>query len=95
MARSPLDEWPPLPAADAEGFRPAKEAVAAVIARTLIRRRVELGLEQTQLAKLAGVRVETISRLESGKHKPRRETIQRLEAALDLAAKAKRKKRSA
>ena len=70
----PLDEWPPLPPADAEGFRPAKEAMAAVMARTLIRRRVELGLAQNQLGEAGRLlRVETISRLESGKHKPRRE----------------------
>lgn len=91
----PLDTWPALPPADAEGFRPAKEAVAAVMARTLIRRRVALGLEQKQLARLAGVRVETISRLESGRHKPRRETVQRLESALHRAAGLSRRRRSA
>jgi transcriptional regulator with XRE-family HTH domain len=54
----------------------------ASIARTLIRRRIEAGLTQKALAKRAGVRLETISRLESAKHRPTRETILRLDKAL-------------
>jgi transcriptional regulator with XRE-family HTH domain len=33
------------------------------------------------LAKLAGIRQETLSRLESGKHKPNVRTVERIEAA--------------
>ena len=42
----------------------------------------ELGLTQAQLAKLAGIRQETLSRLESGKHKPNVRTVERIDAAL-------------
>lgn len=42
----------------------------------------ELGLTQTELAKLAGIRQETLSRLEFGKHKPNVRTVERIEAAL-------------
>ena len=52
------------------------------IARDIIRQRRELGLTQAQLAKLAGIRQETLSRLESGKHKPNVRTIERIESAL-------------
>jgi predicted transcriptional regulator len=59
----------------------------ASIARTLIRRRIEAGLTQKALAKLADVRLETISRLEAGKQTPTRETIARLDRALKSAEK--------
>jgi DNA-binding XRE family transcriptional regulator len=72
------------------GERPAKAAIQAVMARSLIRRRTEAGLEQKQLAKLAGVRAETISRIESGRYRPQRETMERLERALAGLAKATR-----
>src|SRR5205809_997794 len=61
-------ELPPLPEADEEGNRPALEYIRASIARDIIRERNTLRLTQQDLAKLAGVRHETICRLESGKH---------------------------
>lgn len=61
----------------------------ASIAREIIRDRRALGLTQAQLAKLAGIRQETLSRLESGKHKPNVRTVERIEAVL----KRKRGKR--
>jgi DNA-binding XRE family transcriptional regulator len=77
---------PKLPPKDARGERPAKLAVQAVIARSLIRRRTEAGLDQKRLAALAGVRAETISRIESGRYRPRRETLLRIEQAIASAA---------
>lgn len=57
----------------------------AAIARKLISRRIKAGLTQKALAKKAGVRLETICRLEGGKHSPTRETIARIDAALRKA----------
>ncbi|MGD0767124.1 MAG: helix-turn-helix transcriptional regulator [Tepidisphaeraceae bacterium] len=78
--------WPKLPPSDARGERPAKSAVLAMIARSLIRRRTEAGLDQKRLAALAGVRAETISRIESGRYRPRRETMHRIDQAIASAA---------
>jgi DNA-binding XRE family transcriptional regulator len=74
--------FPPLPPEDHHGNSDALKFMDATIARTLIRRRIEAGLTQKALAKLAGVRLETISRVEAGKHKPTRETVARLDRAL-------------
>ena len=80
---------PPVPAADADGFRPATETADALIARKIISRRIRAGLTQAELARRAGVRMETISRLESAKHIPRRETIIRIDTALKAAERKK------
>ena len=88
LAEQTLPAYPP---ADAEGNRPALETVTVSIARTIIRRRKEAGLSQQELADLAGVRQETICRLESGKHSPTVRTVERIEQALEKAIKAKRR----
>ena len=80
--------FPALPPVDAKGRSDALAFMDATIARTLIRLRIEAGLTQRALAKLAGVRLETISRLEAGKHAPTRETVARLEKALQKALKS-------
>lgn len=77
---------PKLPPRDARGERPAKSAVQAVIAHSLIRRRTEAGLDQKHLAVLAGVRAETISRIESGRYRPRPETMLRIDQAIATTA---------
>ena len=79
-----------LPAKDACGERPAKAAIQAVIARSLICRRTAAGLEQKQLAAMAGVRAETISRIESGRYRPQHATMERLNRALAEAVGSKR-----
>ena len=73
---------PELPPADAQGYRPAVPALRTAMARKLIRRRIAAGLSQQQLAQRAGIRVETLNRLESGKHAPQRETIVRIDKVL-------------
>ncbi|HUY31398.1 MAG TPA: helix-turn-helix transcriptional regulator [Pirellulales bacterium] len=75
-------DLPCLPPADAEGNRPALEYVRTSIARDIVRERRELGLTQQKLAQLAGVRQETLSRLESGKHSPTVRTVEKIEKAL-------------
>ena len=80
---SPSEEGPPLPAPDAQGNFPAVEYVRASIAREVIRRRKSLGLSQADLGRLAGVRQETISRLETGKHTASHSVMARIERALE------------
>lgn len=83
---------PPLPSADAKGNRPAMDYIRVSIARDIIRERRALGLTQQRLAELAGVRQETLSRLESGKHSPTIRTVEKIEQAMKRYATGSRKK---
>jgi len=73
---------PPLPQRDADGNYPAAEALDVLVARQIIRRRQAAGWTQAELARRAGVRQETVSRIESGKHTPNVSTVDRLDRAL-------------
>jgi DNA-binding XRE family transcriptional regulator len=73
---------PGRPRRDPRGNVPARAAIDVSIARELITDRVRHGWTQTELARRSGVRLETISRIESGKHIPRRETLLKLDRAL-------------
>ena len=83
---------PSFPPADAKGNVPAFEYMQASIARDIIKERRALGLSQLQLAELAGVRQETLSRLESGKHSPTVRTVDKIDRALKRYAKSKGKR---
>ena len=78
------DEWgmPPLPAKLREGNYPAVEYARAVTARDLIRSRRRLGLSQTELARRAGVRVETLNRIERAKMAASVTVMEKLDAVL-------------
>jgi len=78
-------ELPPLPEADADGNYPAVEYARASMARGIIRDRVAAGLSQKELAKLAGIRVETLCRIETGKHTPSVPTVNKIDRALKKA----------
>ena len=76
---------PPLPERDSRGNRPASETMQALFAAELIARRKRAGMTQEGLARRAGVRAETITRLESGKHAPNVRTVDKIDVALKAA----------
>jgi DNA-binding XRE family transcriptional regulator len=88
---SELPSWPP---AVGDGNRPAVAFARVSIARKIIQQRRALGLSQQELARLAGLRQETVSRLESGKHSPTIRTVDKIDRALRKAAQPKRTRKS-
>ena len=76
------DRLPELPEPDSQGRRPAVAAARAIMARQLISERQEAGLSQAELAKRAGLRQETISRIESGKVTPTVRTMEAIDKVL-------------
>ncbi len=83
-------DLPPLPQPDAQGNYPAVEYARASLARKIIRDRVAAGLTQRQLAELAGIRFEHLSRIEGGKHIPSVPTIDKIDRALKKSAKSRK-----
>jgi DNA-binding XRE family transcriptional regulator len=81
----------PLPEADADGNYPAVEYARASLARGIIGDRVAAGLSQKELAKLAGIRVETLCRIETGKHTPSVPSVNKIDRALKKAQGRRRK----
>ncbi len=78
-------DFPPMPPLDDKGCYPAREAIRIGLARTIIERRKAAGWTQEQLARAAGVRQETVSRLETGKHSPNVRTVDKIDLALKNA----------
>lgn len=85
------DDLPPLPKPDKHGNFPAVEYARISLARDIIRDRRAAGLTQEELAKLAGTRQETISRIESGKYTASTKMIDRIDRALKKALSKKGK----
>ena len=75
-------ELPLFPRPDDEGRVDAIEYARASMARDMIRERKSLGLSQDRLAKLAGIRQETLSRIETGKHTPTVRVVTKIDKAL-------------
>jgi DNA-binding XRE family transcriptional regulator len=73
---------PELPPADAHGYYPAVETMRALLARDILRHRLALGLSQAELARRAGIRPETLNRLEQGKHSPSVPTVDKIDRAI-------------
>jgi len=90
-ASGDIDEpaLPPFPPADQKGRRPALAFARVSIARSIVEERRAAGLTQQELARLAGVRQETICRLESGKHSPTVRTVAKIDRVLQAALKKK------
>jgi DNA-binding XRE family transcriptional regulator len=85
------DLWEPdMPKPDANGNYPALEALAVLQARDILRARRKLGLSQVELARRAGIRPETLNRIEQGRNKPSVPTIAKIDRALRAAAKAEK-----
>jgi DNA-binding XRE family transcriptional regulator len=84
--RQKADDWEPLlPEPDANGCYPADETLGVILARKIIRRRRRLGLTQVELARKAGIRPETLNRIEQGKHSPSVATVEKIDRALKAA----------
>jgi DNA-binding XRE family transcriptional regulator len=79
---------PPLPPADAGGNRPAVAFARASIARRIIQRRTAASLSQIELARRAGIRPETLNRIEKAKVTADTATLTKIDAALTAAGAA-------
>ena len=77
------DELPPLPQPDKNGRYRALEYGALSLAARPDSGAKSVGLSQQQLANLAGVRQETLSRIESGKHTATPQTIHKITKAIE------------
>lgn len=83
---------PALPKPDKRGTVPAVEYARTGLARKIMQRRAELGLTQKELAALAGVRVETLCRIETGKVAASTTTVERIERGFQEVERKKRRK---
>jgi len=88
-SKAPQEEWglPPLPAKLPNGNYPAVEYARALMARDLIRTRRAMGLSQAELAHKAGVRVETLNRIERAKINASPAVMEKLDAVLNHPTK--------
>ena len=80
MLGEPIE--PELPAALPGGNYTAVETARILLARDLIRSRRARGWSQAELAQRAGVRVQTLDRLERGTHSPSVAVVDKLDHAL-------------
>ena len=97
----PAEQWerlasgavamPRLPQADEAGNRPAVAFARAAIARGIIRDRTAAGWSQAELARRAGLRVETLNRIERAKVTPDTATIAKIDRALRTGKPTRRR----
>ena len=85
LTKRPVAAIPRMPAMSPDGTYPAAEAMRIMMARKIIAARKSVGLSQAALARNAGIRVETLNRLEKGKHTPDLATMAKINKALDEA----------
>jgi ribosome-binding protein aMBF1 (putative translation factor) len=83
--RAAGQKLPKLPEPLANGNYPGTETIRAIYARKLIQEREAAGLSQSELARRAGLRPETINRLEQAKHSPDTSTLAKITKALGTA----------
>jgi DNA-binding XRE family transcriptional regulator len=82
LLRKVFADEPELPAPNADGNCPALQTAAVIQARGILRARRKLGLSQAELARRAGIRAETLNRIEQGRNKPSVPTIAKIDRAL-------------
>lgn len=82
---------PELPARLASGNYPAVQALRVGLARKLIQRRWNLGLSQAEVARRAGIRSETLNRIEKAKVTADTSTVAKIARVLDKAERKKAK----
>ena len=85
LTKQPTPAIPAMPPLSRDGTYPAADAMRAMMARKIIAARNAVGLSQAALARKAGIRVETLNRLEKGKHTPDLATMAKINKALDDA----------
>jgi DNA-binding XRE family transcriptional regulator len=73
---------PALPKLDGRGRFPAVEYARISLARKVIKARHQAGWTQAELARRAGIRPETLNRIEKGKTTPDTATMVKIEQAL-------------
>jgi DNA-binding XRE family transcriptional regulator len=76
---------PALPERLPNGNYPALEALRVSLARRVIRDRHAAGLTQVELARRAGIAVETLNRMEKGRLTPSMATLAKIDRALAQA----------
>lgn len=82
------DEWEPLlPERLPSGNYPATEYLRVSLARKIIRHRRRLGLTQVELARRAGIRPETLNRIEQARTSPSIKTLEKIDGVLQQAAR--------
>jgi len=91
-AKAADEDLPAFPKPDKNGRLPALEFARVALARDLIRARKGAGLTQQRLAALAGIRQETISRLETGKYTPRPGTVDKMMRVIESQRRRRRRK---
>jgi DNA-binding XRE family transcriptional regulator len=87
------EELPALPKPDKKGRFPALEYARMSLARDLIRDRKGTGLSQQRLADLAGIRQETLSRIETGKHTASPRTVNKIMRVIEAERRRSKKGR--
>jgi DNA-binding XRE family transcriptional regulator len=80
--------WPELPPRGPAGNFPAVQALRTGLARKVIKRRWAVGLSQAELARRAGIRPETLNRVEKAKVTADTATVNKISRALDAAERA-------
>jgi HTH-type transcriptional regulator / antitoxin HipB len=70
------------------GLQPAVAAMRSVMGNDIVKDRERIGWSQAELARRAGIRVETLNRIETGKRSPSLSTIEKIDAALQSAKKS-------
>jgi ribosome-binding protein aMBF1 (putative translation factor) len=85
MKTGSQDRYLAMPARRANGDYPAIEAARVSIARDVIRGRKAAALSQAELARRAGIRVETLNRIEKAKVTADVATMERIDKALAAA----------